>query len=381
MSIFLAVVLFLGGAYALLMLVYLAGWLLQKSFSIPEDFAPATMVSIIIPARNEEANIGDCIRSILAQEYPSTLFEVIVVDDFSEDGTAAVVQAFSKEHLVKLVALSEVVTDRASVTAFKKTALEAGIAQSRGSLIITTDADCVAGPQWLHCMVAAYQSSQAKVIIAPVDFTSNGSLVETFQSLDFRTMQGITGATHRLKLGHMANGANLAFTKEAYHAVNGYDGTKHVASGDDYLLLVKMAGRFPKGICYLKNKQAIMHTAPQPTWKALLNQRIRWASKSGKYKDDKLTAILLLVYLFNVSLIALLVAGAFNVLYWKVLMGMMAMKIALEILFLLPVSGFFNKRRTLLIFPFLQPLHILYIGLAGFLGFVGKYEWKGRSLK
>jgi cellulose synthase/poly-beta-1,6-N-acetylglucosamine synthase-like glycosyltransferase len=281
---------------------------------------------------------------------------------------------------VRLIQLKDIVADRYRVTAYKKLALQSGIAVSNGTLMITTDADCIFNRDWLRTMAYAAETTQSKMVVAPVDLTSYNSLVAVFQSLDFRTMQGITAAAHRFGLGHMANGANLAFTKAAYNQINGYVGTTHIASGDDYLLLVKMAERFPNGITYLKSEAAIVSTTPQPTWKALLNQRIRWASKSGKYKDNRLTAILALVYFFNLSLFVLCVAAFFSTASMNMLLTLLVGKVLVEIIFLLPVSNFFGRRKSLIIFPFLQPLHILYICMAGFLGFMGKYEWKGRQM-
>ncbi len=378
MSAVVIISILLCGAYAVLMAHYLAGWLLQRRVQ-PLINLPVTTVSIIIPARNEAQNIGNCINAILAQDYPQHLFEIIVTDDFSEDGTAAAVRSFDSRH-VKLIRLSDVITARESITAFKKLALGTGIAQSIGDLIITTDADCTMGNQWLRTIVSAYEQQEAKMIIAPVDFTTDNSAVQLFQSLDFMTMQGITAAANRLKLGYMANGANLAFSRAAFDAIGGYEGTTHIASGDDYLLLVKMGAHFSNGICYLKDRKAIVHTSPQPTWRALLNQRIRWASKSGKYKDDRLTVMLIIVYLFNVWLIALFCVGLFVSACLHLFIILLCIKIVLEIIFLLPVSRFFGKEKQLLLFPLLQPLHIVYIGLAGFLGYIGKYEWKGRSM-
>ena len=77
--------------YVLLMLTYLRGWMKQKTFDLPADHRPVTFISVIIPARNESRNIRACIGSILAQEYPRELYEVIVVDDHSTDNTAEIV--------------------------------------------------------------------------------------------------------------------------------------------------------------------------------------------------------------------------------------------------------------------------------------------------
>ncbi len=179
----------------------------------------------------------------------------------------------------------------------------------------------------------------------------------------------------------MSNGANLAFSRNAFLQVKGYEGIDHLASGDDYLLMMKMHRAFPGKIAYLKAEKAIVTTAPQPDWRHFMNQRIRWAYKSGKYDDQKLTAILSLVYLFNFLFPVLFISGFFEHMYWLLLTGLLFLKIASELYFLYPVAVFFGKSRQLLWFPFLQPLHIVYIIAAGFMGLAGKYEWKGRHIR
>ena len=360
------------------MILYSIGWRKQPAFRADAAFKPATTISVIIPARNEAANIEACIQSVLAQHYPAHLLEIIVVDDHSEDNTAALAQAAGKR--VQVISLKEILNSHEVANSYKKKALAAGIAAGKGRLIITTDADCIAPPDWLANMAAHYEHTNAAMIIGPVAFTAASGIVGLFQSLDFTTMQGITAAAHRLRLGSMANGANLGFSREAFEAVNGYSGIDHLASGDDYLLLHKIQQRFPEQIYYLRSQDAVILTAPQPGWRAFLQQRIRWASKSGKYADHRLTAILLLVYLFNVSIAATVIAGIWLPVLWIVAAGMLTAKIISELIFLIPVAGFFKKSKELPFFPFLQPLHIIYIILAGFLGLLGSYSWKGRKV-
>lgn len=365
--------------YALLMLLYKYGWKQQVPSTLNNGYIPSTSVSVIIPARNEELNIVDCVRSVLNQDYPEHLLEVIVVDDHSTDNTAAVVQGIA-DNRVKLLRLAEYI-DEHQVAAHKKQALATGITHSSGQLIVTTDADCTAGKNWLKNIAALYEQDKPVMIVAPVDFTANGKLSGLFQSLDFMSMQGITVATLQLRLGNMSNGANLAFSRSAFDKVDGYKGVDHIASGDDYLLMMKLTKKIPGRVAYVKSKEAIVHTSPQPDWKSFLNQRVRWASKSGKYDDNRLTAVLLVVYLYNLSLLLTLVACLFDSSLWQYLLSMVIIKTVFELIYLLPVASFFNKRKQLWLFPLLQPLHIIYIVLAGFLGFVGVYQWKGRVVK
>ncbi|OJW77431.1 MAG: hypothetical protein BGO69_17910 [Bacteroidetes bacterium 46-16] len=361
------------------MLLYSYGWQQQASFA-NSNYVPATKISVIIPARNEEQNIGDCIRSILSQNYPAELFEIIVVDDHSEDNTAATVNSFQEPN-VYCIDLAAYVNETEALNSYKKKALSTGIMASEGDVVVTTDADCLAKPGWLSLIAALYQRTGAVMIVAPVNLSSDRSVLQVFQSIDFMSMQGITAAAQRLGMGNMANGANLAFSRAAYESVDGYAGIDHMASGDDYLLMVKLQNAYPGRIAYLKSTDAIVSTTPQHTWRGFLRQRIRWASKSGKYDDHKLTVILGLVYLFNCSFLILFIAGFFNSLFFGLAGLMLVCKIMSELIFLIPVSRFFNKQKQLLYFSLLQPLHIAYIIIAGFLGFIGGYEWKGRRVK
>ncbi|RYD58996.1 MAG: glycosyltransferase [Sphingobacteriales bacterium] len=379
LPVIILIFLMFSACYITLILLYRWGWRKQPLYVIPPQYVPQTFVSIVIPARNEANNIGPCITSLLRQNYPRELLEIIVVDDHSTDGTTSVVEGFSDGNITIIRLVDHMPDDK--IVAYKKKALSTAITMARGELIITTDADCIAGEDWLKNIVATYEMEHPVMIVAPVDYITVPTNVSVFQSLDFMSMQGITGATHRLGLGNMCNGANLAFTREAYQAVRGYEGIDNLASGDDYLLMMKMQKTFPGRISYLKSQAAIMKTQPQPDWGSFLQQRIRWASKSGKYDDKKLTFVLGLVYLYNLIFLLLVIGMAFYpVLKWTVLCYLL-LKTAAELYYLYSVAGFFNKRRELLLFPFFQPIHIMYIIVAGFLGLIGVYRWKGRVVK
>ena len=380
MIFILVICVLLTTCYIALFIAYIVGWYRQKTFVPKQNTALATFITVVIPARNEAANIGPCLASVLVQQYPNELFEVIVVDDHSTDDTAAIAAA-CKDSRVRCIKLAEYLPEGKPVNAYKKAALAAGISAARGSLIVTTDADCLVPPLWLHHIACLFEQEHPAMIVAPVIYDTPPGLLPLFQLIDFMGMQGITAATNILKLGNMSNGANLAFRRDVFNDIGGYSGIDHLASGDDYLLMTKISKTPGAKIAYLKSPEAIVTTQPQPTWGSFLNQRIRWASKSGKYDDKRLTTVLMLVYVFNLTLVILALLGFADVHYWYLLCGMLGIKIIIEYIYMMPVAAFFSRQWTQKYFPFLQLMHIIYIIVAGFLGLAGDYQWKGRKVK
>jgi poly-beta-1,6-N-acetyl-D-glucosamine synthase len=366
--------------YVLLIAFYKKGWQAMPHYELqPRPMATySTTVTVIIPARNEEQTIATCIKSVLAQSYPQALLQIIVVNDQSTDATfeKAASIALANSH-VQIINLHEV----AANNAYKKKAINQGITQATGTLIITTDADCTHGPHWIESIVQFYEKTGAQFIAAPVNYTTTNQLLSVFQTLDFMTMQGITGASVYRQFHTMCNGANLAYTKAAFLQVGGFAGIDNIPSGDDMLLMHKIYKQYPSKVYYFKCKQAIVATAPAATWHQFFQQRIRWASKATHFTDKRIFITLLLVYIFNVWFLLLAIALFFNAKLGLVLLALLALKTLAELWFLAPVAQFFNQSKWLNWFAFLQPLHILYIIVSGWLGKFGKYTWKGRIIK
>ncbi len=387
-------VLFAG--YAVLIIYYRQCWrqipaykvLVNKSdiSAASEAIVFTTKITIVIPARNEEMFIGNCLQSIIDQTYPQNLYEVIVVDDHSTDHTVSIVQSFNQQN-IRCILLKDYVSE--PLNAYKKKAIEIAIAQSFGNLIVTTDADCTMGKDWLQTIAGFYATNHPAFIAAPV--VVNGSdFLGIFQSLDFMTLQGITGAAVYKKIHSMCNGANLAYEKKAFYEVEGFKGIDDIASGDDMLLMHKIYQRSPARVLFLKSSEAIVATQPMTNWKDFFNQRIRWASKADKYEDKRILVVLLLVYVFNLLLLILPITAIFKnesfnfagikpslLQCWIILV---VLKTIIELFFLFPVAAFFGKKNILWWFPMAQPFHILYTVIAGWLGKFGSYRWKERKV-
>jgi cellulose synthase/poly-beta-1,6-N-acetylglucosamine synthase-like glycosyltransferase len=385
---FFAITLLLLVPYLLLILYYSNGWnnvpyYVGAPFST-EEVLP--FVSIIIAARNEETKIGDCIKSINTQTYPKNKFELIIVNDHSTDETEKIVKSFTNEN-IRLISLADF-TENKKLNSYKKKCIETALIHATGELIVTTDADCIVPGKWIENLVSFYKEKNCVFIAAPVVFSRGDTqdsfgkkLLVVFQCLDFMTLQGITGASVSNKVHNMCNGANLAYTKKAYEAVNGFEGIDNIASGDDMLLMHKIQQRFPDNIGFLKSKDVIVETNAEETLANFFNQRIRWASKSDKYADKKIMSVLVLVYFLNVWLLILGISSFFSIKFFYLFLVTLAIKIVIELIFLFPVTKFFDRQKLLWFFIPAQPFHILYTIIAGWLGKFGNYKWKGRKVK
>jgi cellulose synthase/poly-beta-1,6-N-acetylglucosamine synthase-like glycosyltransferase len=361
--------------YSILLLLYKRWWKQLPVTKPPVTFTPAIQFSIIIPARNEQINIGVCLQSIEQLNYPKHLFEVIVIDDFSEDATVSAVKEFKS---VRVIELKDVLNEK--INSYKKKAIEIGIENATTNYIVATDADCIVPNNWLRNFAWIVEQQQSIFIAAPVTMKEESTFINLFQSLDFLSLQGITAASVGAGFHSMCNGANLCYSKKAFHEVGGFRDIDTIASGDDMLLMHKLYKQFPTKVHYCKAEDSIVLTSPVEKVSEFFRQRIRWASKADKYDDKRIFWVLLLVYLLNIFLVLLFVAAFFNTMLWILLAGCLLFKTIIELIFLMPVATFFQKEKLLLWFPLAQPFHIIYTVVAGWLGKFGSYEWKGREV-
>jgi cellulose synthase/poly-beta-1,6-N-acetylglucosamine synthase-like glycosyltransferase len=371
---------FLVLAYCWLILQYRKWFRRLQTFKPAAGVLPITSFSIIIPARNEANGIEHCIRTILSSSYPDSLTELIVVDDHSTDNTAEIVLHLQHEYSnLQLIRLEEHL-DGNPMNAYKKKAIEVAISKSKGEWIITTDADCHAPAQWLHLYDAYIQQNNPVFVAAPVMFTHTKGILSLFQLLDFMSLQGITAAAVSAGYHTMCNGANLAYRKDVFYEVGQFKGIDELASGDDMLLMYKIKQQYPGKLGYLFNPGAIVTTQPMHNWSSFINQRIRWASKADRYDDKSVFRILVLVYAVNLALLILLPVNLFvagEIAHWLTLI---LIKTMVELSFMRPVARFYQQQDVLLYFPLMQPLHLLYTVIAGWLGKFGTYRWKGRKV-
>lgn len=364
--------------YLYFLISYTAGWYLTREIRRSET-SSGIKVSVIIPARNEEKNIGKILQDLIAQDYPSHLTEVIVVDDNSSDLTASVVKEVSREHQDMPVRLLRV-TEEKPDSAYKKKAITYAIGKSSGELIVTTDADCRLGEKWLSAIVALFEAKRPKMIVGPVTFHQESSFFEKMQTLEFLSLIAITAGAIRIGKPIMCNGANLAYEKKAFNESGGFNSDRF-SSGDDVFLLLKIRKLFgSKSVMFLKNRDAIVWTEAKKTVSDFKNQRVRWASKNKVY-DAKILVVSFTVYMMNLLSLSGLLLGFAGTGF--LLAGALAfiVKFFADLPILLGI-GRFVRRADIFIYSIpLLIIYPVYIILIGALGILGRYSWKDRKIK
>jgi cellulose synthase/poly-beta-1,6-N-acetylglucosamine synthase-like glycosyltransferase len=372
--------LLLSLAYALFTTTLWVTWLRMPSFWPPAQGPNGPLITVIIPVRNEAANIGNLLNDLNQQTY--SRIDVIVADDSSTDTTRFIVEQYvqTARFPLRLLALTNEQT-----ASPKKRAISQSIALAQGELIVTTDGDCRVGPDWLASFAAFYQQTNAKLISGPVTFSaglnrSKPSLFDVLQTVEFSSLIGSGACTMALGQPTMCNGANLCYEKRVFTEVGGFAGVDHLASGDDEFLMHKIASRYPKGVRFLKSEAAIVSTEPHQSWRAFYNQRKRWASKWRAYDSYAPTLLAVFIFLSNASPVLALLGWWLNFLNGSMAGLVIGLKLLPEFLFLRQILAFLQKRTAVKYIPLTQlfyPIYVIFFGLAA----QGKgYQWKGRQL-
>lgn len=345
-----------------------------KDWEIPKNFEPTRFLSIIIPARNEAKNIAKGLRSISANNYPKDKYEIILIDDHSDDETYQIASTLNIPNL-------QIVKQEEGKQG-KKQALKKGISLAKGEIVLTTDADCQYDYDWLSCMVSFFENHQAKLATGPIAFAKPKSFLEKFQALDLNGLMSVTASGIQTEKQFMANGANMMFSRTVFDEVGGYRGNEHLASGDDMFLIHKFAEKYPEDIFFVKAKEALVTTEAEKTLSDFLNQRKRWATKTKEYTDGQLLFTLALVFVFSVTIVLnIFLFSFFNSMLFLIGLFQLSIKLIVDYVFLADITKYFGNRLLMDAFLPANIMHLFYICYSGITGlFGGKYVWKGRKV-
>lgn len=238
------------------------------------------MVSVVVPAMNEQENIGQCLTSILQSNYNN--FEIIVVNDRSTDNTLKIIQdiALTNEK-IKIVNIQE--KSKNPNLQGKPGAVDAGVRQAMGDIILFTDADCAVKRNWIRTIVSQFQYDKGDKPVGMVCAYTNlhtKNLFHKFQAVEWIYMHtyACAGIGMRTILGCFGN--NIAITKEAYWKVGGYSNIKFSVTEDFALLKSVFDAKY--AIRYLCDTDSAVTTFPVNTFAEYMSQRRRWARGGRK---------------------------------------------------------------------------------------------------
>lgn len=360
--------------YAALIAWFTYGWMSLPAFWHKGD--QDISFSVIIPARNEAQHIMQLLILMRNQQYPKEQFEVIVVDDHSSDATASIVERKIASGFLKNVRLLK--ADQLNGKAGKKNALSLGIANAANPWIVTVDADCIAGRHWLESLAGFIAQQQPDMVIGQVAVAPVKTLFSQLQALEFMSLSGTTAGAAAIGMPIMCNGANLAFQKEYFEKVGGYDGNKTYASGDDVFLLHKFKKLQGARISFLKSHGGLVYTRASVSLKEFFRQRGRWAGKAGGYRDGFTLFTGFVVAIFNLLLSAGIVWGVlFSGQVLMLALLVLVFKAVIDFPVLFSVTGFLRRRELMWLYPALSLIYPFYVTASLFCGFFLKPSWKG----
>ncbi len=364
----------LTAVYLLLVAGFINGFNKVKLF-VSQEQIPATRFTIIIAFRNEVKNLESLIESLQELNYPKSLFEVILINDNSTDN--------SEELAIRLLNCTQldfhIYNNVTKSKSPKKDAITLGIKHAKYQWIITTDADCIVPSNWLKSYDSFLTSSKSTMVVAPVMLLPSTSVFDQFQTLEILSLQGATIGSFGFNKPFLSNGANLCYSKELFHSLNGFQGNNDIASGDDIFLLEKALKTQPELVTYLKCNEAIVETRPEVSFSNVIQQRIRWAAKTSSYTQLFAKFVGFVVLAMNALIIASLILSIFGILTWWEFLIILISKQLIDYSLISKSAKFFGRIKVLntyffssLIYPFVS----IYVA---FKAMFSNYQWKGRT--
>jgi len=329
-------------------------------------------VSVIIPVRNEEHALPLLLKDLQDQLGEEDRPEIVVVDDHSVDRTSLIVKDFAAhDSAIKLVSFTG--------GGGKKCALREGIHAATGELIITLDGDVRVGPSWLHSICNHHRANRSKLIILPVMTTAEKSVAERLQALELISLLAVTASSARAGTPLMCSGANLAFPKVVWEKMGPHH-SDQISSGDDMFFLLRLRTARTGPIHWLHDQAATAWTNSPESILGILQQRIRWASKSVAYREPITLLFTGLVWLTNFAGLLVMVLTVFGAINYGSAFIWFALKTAADVTLAFPAARWLNKGRLLWFAPLLALIYPIYSVFISIAGLFYRPKWKGRTI-
>ncbi len=328
-------------------------------------------VTIIVPARNEEHVITECLNSIIGQDYPKSLMQIILVDDASEDGTMFKAdKVLADSGIEYLIVLNEIQSG-------KKVSIRRAMHAAKADVIVCRDADTyTASKKWLGTIVSSITNTNKEFIICPVAIAHTKGHLSSLQEVEMSILSLFTLSSAYFNSPFLCNGANLAFTKKLFYETGAYGSHLHIASGDDIFFLEEVKKKNRHKIAYLKNKEAIVFTFPEKDLGSLILQKIRWSSKLFKNPSVINWLSALIITASNFSLIGAVFYAILNPQNLPLSLIFILSKLLIDILLVFLASSFIKVKTGALMVVVIAFIYPLYASLIAILTVFVKPKWK-----
>ena len=369
-TIFLVII----GLYCATLLFFFAG--LFKKGGRQSVLKP--FVSIVIPAKNEAKNIINILNNLSQQTYPEDLFEVIVVDDKSQDYTATIVNDFMG-NISNLQLLSTAGVE--SSLRYKKHPLNLGIRKSQGEILLLTDADCTVSSNWIAAMVSSF-TENVGMVIGYSEASPVRTITQKLEALDFLMLLSAARGSAALGDPYACTGQNLAYRRQAFDAVEGFSAFASQVGGDDTLLMQQIKRQTSWEIVFSPDPDSFVKSTPQETAWGFITQRIRWATDTLQvWKTDPLFfGIIVVTFLANLFSLTFPFMLFNNPLLIPIVCYGLCAKFAVEGAVMLKGTSFFNRQELRSVYLLWFLLQIPYITFMGLLSFFGNFlPWGGKQ--
>ncbi len=336
------------------------------------DYEP--VVSVIVPARNEEENIGNCLQSLCRIDYPTRKLQIIVVDDNSEDKTASVVREYcTSEKNVSLLTLS---SDDHSGPG-KISALACGYKYAEGEIIFQTDADCEVSEGWIKNMLTVFGGNVGIVggMILPQPPPEKKTCFIDVQTLDLMYLLGVGAGANALGIPLSCFGNNLAIRRKAYDAVGGYESVPFTFT-EDFAIFQAIA-RAGWNTGFALTEFSLVYSRPPRVFSEFINQRLRWAV-GGIKLAGKGGVLLIAAFVFHLAIpIAVIIEANAMVVVSSVAAAAVA-----DLMLLTNLAKRVGKMPVLWSFLLFEVYFFLYTSVFGLVvPFAKSLKWKGRKYR
>ncbi len=328
-------------------------------------------VSVLVALRNEEAYLDECVKSLLALDYPKALIEIILINDRSTDTTGELIEIYAKAS--PLIRTFHVIRGIPGLSG-KANAIAQAIPTSAGELILVTDGDCKVPAGWARAHVK-YHSAKVGLVggFTLLDEPGDGAgLFQKIQSLDWKFLLSIGTGAMGFGVPLSVLGNNFSFRKEAYWEVGGYRKMGFTII-EDFALMKALVRDTSWQVRYPIDPEMLVVSKPMSTFPAFFEQRKRWSAGGkevgsyGKFLMLVACAAHLLIPLYCIFQPA---AG---------LPALLAI-LAADFFLLRRTAGQIRRRDLLLYFPVWEAFYFFYTAVfAPVLLFPTTVKWKDIS--